>query len=69
MRRFILAACACASVTLLGCSLFNGKEGFLDRAAAKDTREGLMITKCTDDVYEKYCKPDPSAPLCRDYCG
>jgi len=53
----------------LGCSLFNGKEGFLDRAAAKDTSESLMIKKCSKAVYEQYCEPDSSAPKCREYCG
>jgi hypothetical protein len=69
MRRFVLAVCTLASATLLGCSLFNGQEGFLDRAAAKDTKEGLTIIKCTDRVRKLYCEPDQSAPKCREYCG
>lgn len=69
MRRNLLTVCTLASVTLLGCSLFNGREGFLDRAAAKDSREGLVIRKCSDDVYKRYCEPDKSAPKCREYCG
>lgn len=69
MRRFMLAACGVVSVSVLGCSLFNGKEGFLDRAAAKDTRDGLMIKQCTEDVYKQVCKPDPTSPKCREKCG
>jgi hypothetical protein len=69
MRWNLLAACTLASVTLLGCSLFNGQEGFLDRAAAKDTKAGLMIIKCTDDVRKQYCVPDDKSPKCRKYCG
>jgi hypothetical protein len=69
MRRFLLSAGILLSATSLGCSLFHSKEGFLDRAAAKDTRDGLMIRRCTEDAYNQYCKPDTSAPECREHCG
>jgi hypothetical protein len=69
MRRFLCAVCTLASVTLLGCSLFNGKEGFLDRASAKDTKETLMIKQCDDGTRLRYCHPDPSTPECREHCG
>lgn len=69
MRRFLLTAGTLMSVTSLGCSLFNGKGGFLDRAASKDTSESLMIKKCSTEVYKQYCEPDKSAPKCREYCG
>ena len=69
MRRFLLSAGILLSATSLGCSLFNSKEGFLDRAAAKDTREGLMIRRCTEQAYEEHCEPDTSAPKCRELCG
>jgi hypothetical protein len=65
----MLAACSVLSVTVLGCSLFNGKEGFLDRAAAKDTSDGLMIHQCTKQVYDKLCRPDETNPECRKRCG
>jgi hypothetical protein len=69
MRRFLLSAGILTSVMSLGCSLFNGKEGFLDRAAAKDTRDSLMIRRCTEDAYKQYCVPNTSAPECREHCG
>jgi hypothetical protein len=69
MRRFLCAVCTLASVTLLGCSLFNGKEGFIDRAEAKDTKANLTITKCTKEVHDMYCVPDETTPECREHCG
>ncbi len=69
MRRSLCAVCTLAAVTLLGCSLFNGKEGFLDRAEAKDTKANLMIKKCNHDTYLQYCDPDPSTPECHEHCG
>lgn len=69
VRRLTIAVCSVLSVTMVGCSLFNGQEGFLDRAAAKDTREGLMIQQCTQRVYNEVCYPDPKSPECRKRCG
>jgi hypothetical protein len=69
MRRFLLSVGILLSVTSLGCSLFNGKEGFLDRAAAKDTSDSLMIHRCSEHTYNQYCVPDTSAPDCRKFCG
>jgi hypothetical protein len=57
--------------TLTGCPPdWVKEEGFLDRAAAKDTEESLALPECTKQVRDELCPAGkPRSPRCIQVCG
>lgn len=70
MRWKRVVACLLSVAGLTGCPHSFGREGTLDRAAAKDTRESLETPECTLKVQEELC-PENQEPSekCLEVCG
>jgi hypothetical protein len=71
MRSQTVVTCALWLATLTGCPPdWVKEEGFLDRAAAKDTEEGLRLPECTDEVRAELCEGEKKDSFkCKQVCG